>query len=78
MCLFQSLESLLAPIPQPPGNSAGFYKAYKIQKLIYTFVSKCLDYLCTLRTLLSIPSFLNDAKFFCILGQKAAELSTSI
>lgn len=45
MCLFQSLESLLITTPQYSGNSAGVYKVYKIQKLIYTFVSKCLDYL---------------------------------
>lgn len=45
MCLFQRLESVLITIPQHPGNSAGFYKVYKIQKLIYTFVSKSLDYL---------------------------------
>lgn len=45
MCLFQSLESLLIIIPQYSGNSAGVYKVYKIQKLIYTFVSTCLDYL---------------------------------
>lgn len=45
MCLFQSLERLLITIPQHRGNSAGVYKVYKIQKLIHTFVSKCLDYL---------------------------------
>lgn len=65
MCLFQSLESLLITTPQYSGNSGGVYKVYKIQKLIYTFVSKCLDYLWALRTLPSILSFLNYAKFFC-------------
>lgn len=65
MCLFQSLERLLITIPQHPGNSAGVHKVYKIQKLIHTFVSKCLDYLWALRTSLSIPSFLNYAKCFC-------------
>lgn len=45
MCLFQSLESPLIPTPQYSGNSGGVYRVYKIQKLIYTFVSKCLDYL---------------------------------
>lgn len=68
MCLFQSLESLLITIPQwkcHPGNSAGVYKVYKIKKLIYTFVSKCLDYLWALRTSPSTPSFLYHAKFVC-------------